>query len=1054
MRKNKIMMIMALIFSTSIIIPLFARPPVFKNLDWNYPLKHHKKRIDKSLMSEITDKPADWWMIAWTGVGNLKGWLVSNTLQGGVFRQPPSWEYYDGTFPFDALRGEYIYKSVGEYPAGSGQYYSWANGIWVGALYPKVKGNDTTWVPNVSKAAFYSDLGAMSVPELENAGGMGDISGLGLYFSTQRIPEGYGYEGEGDFLFAQHGTPEDYQTIWPFTDTTLNKRRPAGMELKIGDIVSMEDTYACGGDWIPEDDATVIWIRDTGPYDTWGLGIRIEQRTYSWNYNYNDNIIFINYKIKNMNPFPLKNVYVGYFMDNDVGDADDDMIGFDEELNLGYTYDSDGYEEGWSTPPGYIGCVLLQTPADKGLTGFATWLNGDPPDYPGIFGDSAKYEMLKSTEYMTWEEPKDVRQLSASGPYEILYPGEEIEFTVAVIVSLTLEGLKESAKIADTLFKMGYVGFSPPPPPNLTVIPGDNKVYLVWDNSPENFVDPMSGHKTFEGYRVYKSLTGIAGSWTLLADYDVANSYTIDTAMVSYKTKTSMAYIEFKGFEPQTKDELFKEATYAINFTDSTDFIVYNLTEQQVYEYNPDAIKDKKGFFVKDPIGDTIYSEHPGYVPGAYIYFDGIYVAIYNGVFDPERPEADLTPNKGDVFIVNTYKSSSVGAQTGLKYYYIDTDVKNGMTYYYSVTSYSRPQPEYGIPSLESGLTGKKYFAIPSRFAADQFNVDSAYVEHVEGEGKGFVKVTVVNPLELTGDEYELGFYSENYKVKGWYLKNKRTGEIVLDSVKYIKGEDLYPPADGLMITVDTPDSLMIDQETKYDTAQTGWVAGSKCNYMHSIQAWKLYPTDYIIVIAEEGSSTDINGKPANFIIKDVKTGEDVPFKYYLDSSPTGILSLGDNVQILDKETHEKLLRVEFYIDTAVVKDTVDPVIGDTFYIKTLKPFIDDKFVISTHSLEERKEDYTLDGVRVVPNPYYVRAPWDKSKYERGVYFQGLPYKCTIRIFDPSGLLIKTIEHEGGGSEFWNLRTEQNLDIYSGLYIYQIVTEDGKSKLGKFAIIK
>ncbi|MCK4256621.1 hypothetical protein KAX35_07015, partial [candidate division WOR-3 bacterium] len=32
---------------------------------------------------EITYKPADWWMIAWIGMGNVTDYMISNTLQGG-----------------------------------------------------------------------------------------------------------------------------------------------------------------------------------------------------------------------------------------------------------------------------------------------------------------------------------------------------------------------------------------------------------------------------------------------------------------------------------------------------------------------------------------------------------------------------------------------------------------------------------------------------------------------------------------------------------------------------------------------------------------------------------------------------------------------------------------------------------------------------------------------------------------------------------------------------------------------------------------------------------
>ncbi len=77
--------------------------------------------------------------------------------------------------------------------------------------------------------------------------------------------------------------------------------------------------------------------------------------------------------------------------------ADDDLIGFDRSLNLGYSYDSDSEESGWIAPAGYLGSVFVETPVDSigdpskgippagnelndwqiGLTGFQTWIRSD-----------------------------------------------------------------------------------------------------------------------------------------------------------------------------------------------------------------------------------------------------------------------------------------------------------------------------------------------------------------------------------------------------------------------------------------------------------------------------------------------------------------------------------------------------------------------------------------------------------------------------------------------------------------------------------------------------
>ena len=99
----------------------------------------------------------------------------------------------------------------------------------------------------------------------------------------------------------------------------------------------------------------------------------------------------------------------------------------------------------------------------------------------------------------------------------------------------------------------------------------------------------------------------------------------------------------------------------------------------------------------------------------------------------------------------------------------------------------------------------------------------------------------------------------------------------------------------------------------------------------------------------------------------------------------------------------------------------------------------------------------------MVPNPYGVSVTWEpKSLFSTGrgarmVEFIHLPKECTIRIYTVRGYLVDTIEHNkdvNDGSEFWDLRTKDGMDIAYGLYIFHIDAGEIGETIGKFAIIK
>jgi hypothetical protein len=114
----------------------------------------------------------------------------------------------------------------------------------------------------------------------------------------------------------------------------------------------------------------------------------------------------------------------------------------------------------------------------------------------------------------------------------------------------------------------------------------------------------------------------------------------------------------------------------------------------------------------------------------------------------------------------------------------------------------------------------------------------------------------------------------------------------------------------------------------------------------------------------------------------------------------------------------------------------------------------------------------------VYPNPYYARAFWDGSgERDRKLYFFNLPAHAEVRIFTLAGDLVGTFDHDAatytandiewftkysdgtqtmpGGEHAWDLITQRDQAIATGLYLYTVKNKDtGDIQRGKFLVIK
>jgi hypothetical protein len=99
-----------------------------------------------------------------------------------------------------------------------------------------------------------------------------------------------------------------------------------------------------------------------------------------------------------------------------------------------------------------------------------------------------------------------------------------------------------------------------------------------------------------------------------------------------------------------------------------------------------------------------------------------------------------------------------------------------------------------------------------------------------------------------------------------------------------------------------------------------------------------------------------------------------------------------------------------------------------------------------------------LDLVRVVPNPYDIRARFlqfgDQSQYDR-LAFYGLPPVCKLKIFTERGDLIWEKDHTNStGDELWDSKTSSGQIIASGIYILYVEASGRGSVFRKFVVIR
>jgi hypothetical protein len=413
-----------------------------------------------------------------------------------------------------------------------------------------------------------------------------------------------------------------------------------------------------------------------------------------------------------------------------------------------------------------------------------------------------------------------------------------------------------------------------------------------------------------------------------------------------------------------------------------------------------------------------------------------------------------------------------------LPHTFIDSNLTNGMEYWYSVVSFDAGdsivdplQTAYGRPGEDSNCA----FAIPRTDPAGHLPASASVVHNYYGteeKSHGSVTPIVFDPNVLTGDDYKVVF-SEDPFITYWHVIDMIAGDTVSkDQTEQSGNVENYPVVDGIQVIVTNGEKI------PRSYGQTGWASAEEVTlhmgYFYGTVGetfgWPLggdihFRSTYEIRFTSQGSQgysffDDVTPVAVPFEVWNTTENVQVLAEIY-DRDFNGVWTPENKEYIdivnipYDGEPHPEAwpyYHVWFFrFDTT---DT-DYDVGDVFRIEGAGlNSSNDEFVFNAGGIDVQSAKSELSRIKVVPNPYIAHAVWETKEGIRKIQFTHLPDVCTIRIYTLSGDLVKTIQHDNGtGTEDWDMLSVNQQGITTGVYFYHVQSKYGE-KMGKFAVIK
>jgi len=638
-------------------------------------------------------------------------------------------------------------------------------------------------------------------------------------------------------------------------------------------------------------------------------------------------------------------------------------------------------------------------------------------------------------------QPQDGDFIYSSGYFPIK-PKQTERFSVALLFGETYEDVVRNKKIVQQIYNAGYKFPQPPRKPKINITQENGNVVIYWDGTlTENSRDFITKKKDFQGYKIYRATD--AGFQDSRVITDALGVLAFDKPIAQFDLKDTI-----EGFFQPSADLLTQVGgtTYWLGSNTGivNKFVDSTVIPGQRYYYAVCAYD----------AGDASLNIFPSE--------NSKYVFISNtGEIITDDNTGYITPAKPPIGYTNAHPSNFVkvqpfrGTGTGWIEVVDDKEVRNGNQYQivFSDTAVQGYTKDWSLIDLNARdtlyfpATNETKYVMPN----DTITIPTGV--KIIRHGESFISDTNIYVGKYdTLIKNNTVFYG-NTPIKHGFKIQLLNDEVILRDTLNSYFKD---------ITSNPPPKYMFAPFRWADSGIAATYNGIKMPYDYQIE---FYGTTVDTSVADTlYPRTPTNTLPArsvNFKIKNLSTGKYIDFVYF----KTGTISTIHNIYFKEDVNGKisRTWRVNIYYDTA------NAPLEQSGYLKisTLKPFSrTDVFQFTMQgayiNVDEAKS--SLDKVKVVPNPYVVTheaeprllSTQTSGRGERSIRFTHVPPGSKISIYTVRGELVKTLHHDDlySGDVVWNLRSDENMDVAYGVYIFILDAPNIGTKTGKFALIK
>jgi hypothetical protein len=810
------------------------------------------------------------------------------------------------------------------------------------------------------------------------------------------------------------------------------------------------------------------------------LGIEIQQTTFAFNrQGALGNIIFLKYLIINKGGQQLDSMFVSLWSDPDLGGAADDLVGVDTTLSLGYTYNSTNNDQLYGSAPPAVGYDFFLGPINAAgdtlpMTSFNKYINGTDPastsdtyNYMNGFLPDGSEVIDPTTGLATkffhpgdpttltgWldSNPADRRHLLTSGPFRMA-PGDTQTVVAALIIGdgndrlSSISAMKFYDEFAQLAFDEGFQLPSPPQQPRVAVDVDHERITLSWNPDARlNYFEP--GY-TFEGYNIYQG-ESIAGPWRRLATFDEINGIlTVRDTIFDLETGRTIS-------------------DYPVAFgTDAGVRYTYTTTLDQVRGGN---LHDGTEYYFAVTAYAVSFTEKLAVVENAQQAIPVI----------PQRPALGTDPGTASALpVLHSYVDSSGTKGTDVvEVTVVDPAAVNGHSYRVVFTPVSPPYPVFRGDTITTAV----------------WNL----IDVTTGD------TLLKNQVNKTGDEDYQVIAGLLIKVRGAYepaLQEITYRNLVTDNRTALQGvaEFAMPYFGGggnagcdffgsTICPTSDPDSFTTVQ-IRLSTTETQ----KAYRFVRLETASGGAPTSYpdrgylnrgfVDVPFQVWDATNEVQLDAAFLEKEVtdNAGVRLPDNQQTPTTDSTWAPAAVEEDVLGgreyifvyRRPYSDTPKAELAVDGSVLAGTVpvlyaiapryrsvDDVIDDGDQIEAVwasPATANDVYDFSTTTLVRGNQTFAtgkLDRIRAVPNPYYNRSRYELNQFARVIRFINMPENATVRIFNLSGALVRTLQKTEIATSIleWNLLTDNELPVASGVYIFHVEAPGVGSTFGRMVV--